>query len=248
MKFDMKKLFAFSMALLISACSTYGDHGGDYAKMDPFEDLNRGVHAFNEGVDKVLLEPVAKGYRSVTPSGIRIALRNFLRNLRSPLDLGNQILQGDLEGATNQTARTFINTLAGFGGIVDIADMGGIEYEPEDFGQTLAVWGVDSGPYVVMPILGPSTVRDATGNLVDGLVDPLRLYAFNINEEGWHYGRMAATAIDKREELLDVIDDFRGNSIDYYATLRAAYIQNREAEIKDSDDSFSVGADIPDYE
>lgn len=244
------KVLALScvMALSVTACSTTAEQSGDYAAMDPFEDVNRGVHAFNEGVDKAVLEPVAKGYRAVTPKGIRLGLRNFLRNLRSPVDLGNQVLQGDVEGATNQTARTFINTLAGFGGIVDVAEMGGIPYEPEDFGQTLAVWGVDHGAYVVMPLLGPSSIRDGAGLLVDSYFDPLRMYAFNIDEEEWHYTRTAVGIVDKREELLDVIDDLRKNSFDYYAALRSAYFQNRESLVNDSDPNFTSGPAIPDYD
>lgn len=243
-----KKFLALSLALLVCACSTTGVQDGDYAAMDPLEDMNRGVFAFNEGVDKAILQPVAKGYRTVTPKGIRLGLRNFLRNLRSPVDLGNQILQGDVEGAANQTARTFINTLAGFGGLVDVAEMGGIPYEPEDFGQTLATWGVDHGAYLVVPLLGPSSMRDATGTAVDSFVDPLRLYAFNINEEEWHYARAVAGVIDKREELLDVIDDLRKNSFDYYAALRSAYFQNRESLVNDNDPNFTAGPAIPDYE
>lgn len=243
-----KTVLALTMAVMVSACSTTGGQSGDYAAMDPFEEMNRGVFAFNEGVDKAVLQPVAKGYRTVTPKGIRIALRNFLRNLRSPVDLGNQILQGDVEGATNQTARTVINTLAGFGGIVDVAEMGGIPYEPEDFGQTLATWGVDHGAYLVVPLLGPSSVRDGFGTAVDSFADPLRLYLFNINEEEWHYTRMAASVVDKREELIDVIDDLRKNSFDYYAALRSAYFQNREALVNDKDPNFTTGPSIPDYD
>ncbi|MEM6780740.1 MAG: VacJ family lipoprotein [Pseudomonadota bacterium] len=237
-----------TMAIMLSACSTTADQSGDYAAMDPLEDINRATLAFNEGVDKAVMEPVTEGYRAVTPKGIRLGLRNFLRNLRSPVDLGNQVLQGDVEGATNQTARTFINTLAGFGGIVDVAEMGGIPYEPEDFGQTLATWGVGHGAYIVMPLLGPSSIRDGAGMMVDSYLDPLRLYAFNIDEEHWHYTRTAAGVIDKREELLDVIDDLRKNSFDYYAALRSAYFQNRENLVNDGDASFSSGPAIPDYD
>lgn len=245
---ELKNGFRLSLlcgALALSACASTGD---DYAAMDPFEDANRAVFAFNEVVDENVLEPVAKGYRAVTPKGIRIGLRNFLRNLRSPIDFGNQVLQGDVEGATNQVARTFINSTAGFGGLVDIAELGGIDYEPEDFGQTLGFWGVEHGAYLVMPILGPSSLRDGTGMAIDSFADPLRLYAFNIDEEAWHYARVVASAVDKREELLDVIADLRNNSIDYYAALRSAYLQNREAVVNDQNPESSLGADIPDYD
>lgn len=201
----------------------------------------------NEAADKAILEPVAKGYRAVTPEPARIAVRNFLRNLNSPIVIGNQLLQGDLTGAGNATARVVINTLAGFGGLIDVAELGGIEHEPEDFGQTLATWGVGDGMYVVLPLLGPSTMRDATGSLVDSYADPLRIYLFNIDEEHLHYTRLGVEVVSKREELIDVIDDLRRNSFDYYAAVRSAYYQHREALINDQSAEAPV-ADIPDYD
>src|SRR5690606_26165378 len=103
----------------------------------------------------------------------------------------------------------------------------------EDFGQTLAVWGVEHGPYLILPIMGPSSFRDAAGLAVDALADPVRIYLYNTDNEGWHYARLAATAIDTRTDLLDVLDDLRRNSFDYYATLRSAYYQRREALVWD---------------
>ena len=240
-----------ALTLALGACSTAGKEPvvvGDTVVHDPLEDVNRAVLSVNEGVDKVVLEPVARGYRKAVPEPFRLALRNFLRNLKSPVVIGNQLLQGDLEGTANSTARMVINTLAGFGGILDVADEGGIPYEPEDFGQTLAVWGVDNGPYLVLPLIGPSTVRDAGGMLVDSYVDPLRLYLFNTDNEEWHYARVAASIVDQREELLDVIDDLRRNSFDYYAALRSAYIQRRVALINDEDPDVMIGPAIPDYD
>ena len=251
MKFSFfKYACVFGLALTLAACSTNKQpiYVGDLEVQDPYEGVNRGILEFNEGVDKVLLEPVARGYRAATPKAFRYALRNFLRNLKSPIIIGNQLLQGDLEGTANATARMVINTLAGFGGILDLAADGGIEYEPEDFGQTLATWGVGNGPYIVIPIIGPSTTRDGTGLLVDSYLDPLRMYLFNTDQEEWHYGRIAATVVDQREELLDVLDDLRRNSFDYYAALRSTYIQRRQALIRDEDPSLSGGPAIPEYE
>lgn len=214
---------------------------------DPLEEVNRGVLQFNDAVDKAVLEPVARGYRFATPEAFRYALRNFLRNLKSPIIIANQLLQGDLEGTANSTGRFVINTLAGFGGILDLAEQGGIPYEAEDFGQTLAVWGVDHGPYLIIPILGPSSARDATGSMVDMYADPLRIYLFNTGRKEWYYGRVAASAIDQREELLDIIDDLRRNSFDYYAALRSTYIQRRHALENDLNAEASAGPAIPDY-
>lgn len=213
---------------------------------DPLENFNRMTLRANDRADKAILEPVAKGYRAATPKAARSVVRNFLRNLNSPVIIGNQLLQGDIEGVGNATARVVINTLAGFGGILDLATEGGIEHQPEDFGQTLAKWGVGDGMYVMLPLLGPSTVRDATGSIIDSYADPLRIYLFNIDEKHLHYTRMGASVVSKREELIDVIDDLRRNSFDYYAAIRSAYYQRRQALI--NDEAGGQQADIPEYE
>lgn len=242
-----------SLALVMLACVTLAacsttSADGDQVVADPLEDVNRVTLDVNEAIDKGVLEPVARGYRKATPAAFRIALRNFLRNLKSPVIIGNQLLQGDLEGTANSTLRMVVNTLAGFGGILDLAADGGVPYEPEDFGQTLAVWGVDNGPYLVLPLLGPSTLRDTGGMIVDAYADPVRLYLFNTDQEEWHYARLGASIIDQREELLDVIDDLRRNSFDYYAALRSTYIQRRNALINDQNPDTTTAPAIPDYE
>lgn len=234
------------------ACATLGACAnmptGEGEVYDPMENMNRTTLKINEAIDKGVLEPVARGYRAATPTAFRLALRNFLRNLKSPVIIGNQILQGDLEGTANSTLRMVVNTLAGFGGILDLASDGGVAYEQEDFGQTLAVWGVDDGPYLVLPLLGPSTLRDAGGMLVDAYADPIRLYLFNTDQEEWHYARIAAGVVDQREELLEVIDDLRRNSFDYYAALRSTYMQRRKALINDQDPDAGTSPAIPEYE
>lgn len=223
----------------------YG-YNGEIA--DPLEDVNRATFAMNEFVDDVLLEPVARGYRNFTPPPVRTGVRNFLQNLRSPINIANQILQGDLKGAGNDIARVVLNTTFGAAGLVDVATAVGFEYEKEDFGQTLASWGFDHGAYLVLPIAGPSSVRDGIGLLVDSYADPLRLYLFNTHEEEWYYARVAATAVDQREALLDVLEDLQKNSFDYYAALRSVYTQKREDEVRDSKSEGTVVAAIPDYD
>lgn len=228
---------------VLAACST-NDKSPDIP--DPMEDVNRVILKMNENTDKNVILPIAKGYRNVTPGFFRGAVRNFLTNLNSPVIIGNQLLQGDLTGAGNATARVIINTLAGFGGILDLAEMGGIEHEPEDFGQTLATWGVGDGMYIMLPLLGPSTLRDATGTLIDSYADPVRIYLFNIDEEPLHYTRVGVGLLAKREELIEVVDDLRRNSFDYYAAVRSAYYQHRQSLINDQE-SF-VEEEIPDYD
>ena len=244
---------AMSVSLMAAGCAGTGTASNEQVVVgneqisDPFEGANRAVLSVNEAVDKAVIEPVARGYRYVAPKPIRQGVRNVLRNLKSPIIMGNQLLQGDLEGFGNATGRLVINTLLGIGGLFDVADMGGIPYEPEDFGQTLATWGVGNGPYIVIPLLGPSTLRDGTGMIVDSFADPVRIYMFNHDLEWLHYTRVGVGVVDQREELLDVIDDLRRNSFDYYAALRSAYYQRRQALVNDMDPSTASGPEIPDY-
>lgn len=249
----MALALALSVSLVMAGCASTGQPSEDMVVngeviSDPFEGGNRVMMSINEGIDKAVLEPVARGYRYVAPKPVRTSVRNFLRNLKSPIVMGNQLLQGDLEGFANATGRLVINTLLGVGGLFDVADMGGIPYESEDFGQTLAVWGVGNGPYMVIPLLGPSTVRDGTGMLVDAFADPVRIYMFNHDLEWLHYTRVGVGIIDTREEYLDIIDDLRRNSFDYYAAIRSAYYQRRQALVNDMDPSTSSGPEIPDYD
>ena len=241
-RFITSGLLVAATSLLIVACSGASSDSEIY---DPLEGVNRTTLKINDAADKVILEPIAKGYRMVTPQAGRTIVANFLRNLSSPVIIGNELLQGDFKGAGNATARVVINTLAGFGGILDLAAEGGIEHQPEDFGQTLAKWGVGDGMYVMLPIFGPSTVRDVTGRVVDSFADPLRIYLFNIDEEHLHYTRVGSSAVAEREDLIEVIDDLRKNSFDYYAAIRSAYYQQRQSLINDS---TGGGADIPSYD
>lgn len=213
----------------LSACASSPD--GEIS--DPIEGVNRGVFKFNDAVDTAVLRPVALGYREAVPQPARTGIRNFLRNLKSPTIIANNLLQGDLEGAGNSTTRMAANTLLGVGGIFDVAGAEGVQYEEEDFGQTLGVWGVGNSPYIVLPLLGPSSARDATGFIVDGYADPVRLWLTNTDNEGWYYGLVGVRTIDAREALIDVLDDLKKNSIDYYAATRSSYAQRREALVRD---------------
>jgi phospholipid-binding lipoprotein MlaA len=231
----------------LAGCTTTQQAQGEIA--DPFQGFNKAVFAFNDTADQAIMRPIAKGYRAAVPKPARTGLKNFLRNLRAPVNLANEVLQGDLQGAGNVLTRTTVNTFIGVGGIVDVAAMEGYPYDQEDFGQTLAVWGVDHGPYLVLPLLGPSSVRDGSGLLVDHFLDPLNWYFYNVrpSNEGWAYGRLVADGLVKREELLDVLDDLRRNSFDYYAAMRSAYVQRRAAMVRDSDTGGNAAMTIPDY-
>lgn len=233
---NLSLLLLTSAVLGLSACAS----GPDGEIRDPMEGVNRGIFKFNDAVDTAVLRPVAKGYRTVVPQPARTGVRNFLHNLKSPQIIANNLLQGDLTDAGNSTTRFAANTLFGLGGLIDVAGKEGIKYEEEDFGQTLGVWGVGNSPYVVLPLLGPSSVRDTAGLVVDSYTDPVRLWLTNTDNEGWYYAKVGVATVDKREELLDLLDDLKKNSIDYYAALRSSYAQRREAQVKDSSDDAAL--------
>ncbi len=244
-------LTGLCLALTLSGCASTQDHsvmGDDVIISDPFEDTNRAVFAFNQAVDDAVINPVIKGYRFVIPKEIRNSLGNFLRNLSSPVIFANEVLQGDLEGAGTVVLRAFINTFAGFGGLFDFAGKHGMPHEGEDFGQTLASWGLDHGPYLVVPILGPSSARDSVGYIVDSFADPLRWYLFNIDQEALYFARTGAQYLTLRDELMDVLEDLRNSSIDYYASTRSIYYQRREALVNDENPDDAVSVSIPDYD
>ena len=240
-------------SVLLSACATaqnntFYDEAGVQI-YDPFEDQNRQVMAFNRAVDSTIIHPLIKGYRTVTPQPARSGLRNFLRNLRSPITLVNQLLQGDLPGARDVVLRTAINTTVGVGGLFDVAGYEGIEYEPEDFGQTLAVWGVDNGPYMVVPFIGASSMRDYGGYITDSFADPLRWYLFNNDKEGLYYAKFGADYLDLRDSLMDTLEDLESSSFDYYAAIRSTYYQHRQALIQDQKGTAQTSIPaIPYYE
>lgn len=198
---------------------------------DPLEPMNRQIFSFNEGADKYVIRPLAEGYVYIVPSGGRRSVRNFLNNLRSPVVLANDILQGEMERAGTTIGRAVFNTTIGIGGLFDVATPMGMPYHDEDFGQTLAVWGVGEGPYLVLPILGPSNPRDTVGLVADGFMDPLNWYLENIHLGYLTYVRAAIDGIDKRASVLDALDEIKRTSLDFYATIRSLYRQRRIDEI-----------------
>ena len=203
---------------------------------DPIEPINRVIFGFNNVADKIILEPVAKGYRKL-PSPIQSGINNFLSNLRAPLVVVNQLLQGQGKNAAETTGRFVVNTTAGVLGLVDVADKIGLEEKEEDYGQTLAIWGVGDGFYVVLPIFGPSNLRDSAGLFLTYSTDPFNAYAVR-EGEGWVVPlRTATNAVDKRSKIIAEVNALRNNSVDYYAAVRSSYYQNRKAAIQNIDDS-----------
>ncbi len=202
---------------------------------DPLEGVNRAIFGFNNVADKVILEPVSKGYKNL-PSPFQTGISNFLNNLKLPLAAVNQLLQGQGKNAAESTGRFFVNSTVGIFGLVDVADNIGLEQKEEDFGQTLATWGVGDGFYIVLPLFGPSNLRDTTGMLMTMMTDPVNAYAVNQGEAWAIPMRTAANAIDQRSQIIDEVNALRDNSVDYYAAVRSSYYQNRKAAIMNTDD------------
>ena len=227
-------------------------HANDYADgynnevvSDPLEPVNRAIFTFNDVLDTILIRPLAIAYHFVFPEPVREGVHNALGNLKAPIVLANELLQGDFEGADVVTRRFVFNTTLGLGGLIDVAEMHGLPAnDPEDFGQTLASWGVGSGPYLVLPVLGPSNMRDVVGDVVDGIADPWNAYARSHDGDEFMIGRSVLTALDKRSRNLKTYDDLKESSVDLYATMRSIYDQRREILISDGGGEF----DIPDYD
>ncbi|WP_374631840.1 VacJ family lipoprotein [Ferrovibrio sp.] len=199
---------------------------------DPLEPFNRAMLEFNKIVDHFVLKPVMLVYQIVPPP-VREGVHSALENLRSPVVLANDLLQGETERAGNTVSRFAINSTVGLLGFWDAADKWfGIQGHSEDFGQTLASWGVAEGPYLVLPLVGPSNPRDAFGLAVDSAADPLNWYLRNIDEDEWIYTRLGLTVIDSRTEVGDTLDALERTSLDFYASLRTIYRQRRADEIR----------------
>lgn len=211
-----------------------GRNGYDeYSKVDHIEGLNRTVLKFNEAVDDFVMKPVSRGYRAVVPEYGRKRVRSFFTNISSPVVFVNDVLQGDVDASFTTFWRFVLNTTFGIGGLYDFAGDAGLKHRPEDFGQTFAVYGAGDGTYIMLPILGPSTARDAVGRVFDYLVDP-----FSYANGYITYGTNGGELISKREELLDPIDDIYRDSFDPYSAIRSAYLQHRKALVKNGQSDF----------
>ena len=202
---------------------------------DPLEPVNRAIFSFNNFADKIILEPAAKGYKKL-PSPIQSGIGNFLNNLKLPLVVVNQLLQGQGKNAAESSGRFVVNSTAGLLGLIDVAEKIGLEQKQEDFGQTLATWGVGDGFYIVLPIFGPSNVRDTAGMILTYTTDPINAYAVREGEAWLLPLRTATNAIDQRSKIIDEVNALRNNSIDYYAAVRSSYYQNRKAAVLNLDD------------
>ena len=236
MNIIITKLLALLLIQLLVAKKAFGE---EVEVKDCFEKLNRVTFALNMGLDKVIFKPVSKGYRKL-PSPIRTGTSNVLSNLSNLITIPNNIIQGDLGSATNNSARLLINTTLGIAGIFDPANSLGFEKrEKEDFGQSLGVMGVGEGCYLVLPVLGPSTVRDTVGSLIsmnggDAWHNITVRNDTQYFKESDYWASKAMSGVDFRAKNLEAFDAMEKNSIDLYATVRSLYLQDRRKKIKNS--------------
>ena len=232
----------------IVAALTVGVVGEAHAQQattrDPFEPFNRAMFSFNEVVDRYALEPIAKGYRAITPDEFREGVGNVLHNLRAPVTFANDVLQAEPKRAGATFARFGINTTLGVAGIFDVASTFGLQKHSEDFGQTLGVWGVPSGPYLVLPILGPSTIRDSSGALVDIALNPINYAEFD-GADTFRATRTTLSVLNGRAAAIDAIQSMRDTSIDPYVSIRTTYVILRESAIRNGQTNVQ---DLPEFE
>jgi phospholipid-binding lipoprotein MlaA len=223
--------------VLLSSCATVprdpAARAEFRAQRDPLEPLNRQIFAFNQFVDRVALKPIAKSYVKAVPHPARDALRHLLDNLTEPVVLANNLLQGQFKRAGIAAARLLINTVAGPIGLRDVAASKGLAQQSGDFGQTLYAWGIQDGPYLVLPFLGPSNPRDTIGQVGDICMDPFREIARKQNSPTLlTTSRSVAYGIDERSRNLDSLDEMERQSIDFYAAMRSFFRQHRATELR----------------
>jgi phospholipid-binding lipoprotein MlaA len=222
----MKELLVLIAGLMVAGCANLPSGNPD--PRDPWERFNRTTFKLNDALDRAVLRPVAKGYVRVTPRALRTGISNFFANLETVPTLINDVLQGKMRAAGHDTGRFLLNSTLGIGGLFDPATAAGIDKNDEDFGQTLGKWGVPSGPYVMLPFLGPSTVRDGLGRVPDTFSDP----SHYLEDDSTRYTITAVEIVDLRASLLD-LDDELNQSFDRYAFVRNVWMQRREFKVKD---------------
>lgn len=233
-----RALLALLLALTLGACATQGPATAS-TPGDPLESLNRGVLDVNLAIDDAVIRPVAQGYRAVVPEYARTRVRNVLSNMTEPRVLANNLLQGRFLDAGHTTMRFFFNSTIGLGGLYDVATDFGIARRSGDFGQTLHSWGVEPGPYLMLPLVGPSNPRDLVGSVADGFLNPL---TYLIPFEG-NVARTVVDGVDVREQNIENLDALRTDSLDFYARLRSVWQQRRAAELgtgRDTGDRLDV--------
>lgn len=215
-------------ACLLAGCSTPDDAGFVH---DPYEETNRSFHAMNKGLDTVLLRPVAQAYDTVTPALFQLLVTNGLDTLALPNDFVNNVLQGDVDGALQTAGRLTVNLVMG-AGVLDPATSMGLPRKPADFGMTLASYGADEGPYLELPVFGPSNARDAVGRLVDVALDPVSYAVAGAAVSDYLFIDSVAGVVDARKNNMGAIDQVYYESEDSYVATRSAFVQLRRRAVE----------------
>jgi phospholipid-binding lipoprotein MlaA len=222
---NTSKALLLGSVLFMSGCATTNSHNPE----DPLEGFNRSMFEFNDTLDRVALKPAATAYQEVLPSFVQTGVGNFFGNIGDVWTMVNSFLQGKAENGLNDFMRVAVNTVLGFGGVLDIASEAGIQKHKEDFGQTLGTWGVASGPYVVLPLFGPSTVRDTAALPVDIYGD---LWTYTTPVDVRNTGAVIRL-VDQRASLLNASNLLEDAALDRYSFVRSAYLQRRETLVND---------------
>lgn len=224
------------LAAMLAGCATPPSDPAERAAFeqnnDPLEPLNRQILDLNLFIDRILLKPVAQVYIAIVPEVGRDALKRALDNLKEPVVVINNVLQGELKGAGIAAGRFAVNTTLGVAGLADVAARWGLDKQTGDFGQTQFAWGLPEGPYLVVPILGPSNPRDLAGMGVDVYIDPFSYLATVKDIDEIQIGRFILDGVDQRARAIDILDDLQKNSLDFYAQLRSLTQQRRAAELR----------------
>jgi phospholipid-binding lipoprotein MlaA len=224
------------LAAIVAGCATPPSDPAERAAFeqnnDPLEPLNRQTLDLNLFLDRILLKPVTKVYIAIVPEEGRDALKRALDNMKEPVVVINNVLQGDPRRAAISAGRFSVNSTLGVGGFFEVAAKMGLEKQTGDFGQTLFVWGLPEGPYVVAPILGPSNPRDLVGMGVDAYSDPFSFLATVKAIDEIEIARFVLDGFDQRARVIDILDDLQKNSLDFYAQLRSLTQQRRAAELR----------------
>ena len=237
---------ACTTALLLGACATVPAGPRDDAADDPFEPFNRGVFAVNTAVDHAVIKPVAEAYRSALPEVVRDRIRSFVDNLREPLVFANDLLQGRGEAAGISGRRFLINSTWGVGGLFDKAAELGMPRQSGDFGQTLYAWGLADGPFLMLPLLGPTTVRDAVGLGVDTYAAPFGHIGSDASRRKASVVVGVSGGVDLRARNIESLDAIEASSVDFYAYLRSVWRQNRAATLREAREGATVQEDLVD--
>jgi phospholipid-binding lipoprotein MlaA len=227
----LSAILVLAAGLSLAGCASSPATSDPSQPNDPLESMNRGIFSFDQKVDRYVVKPSAEAYVDVVPEPARDGMHNFLTNLDLPVTFANDVLQGEVDRAGQTFGRFTINSTIGVAGILDLATPMGIPYHSEDFGQTLAVYGVPEGPYLVLPFFGPDPPRDLGGQVVDVFLDPFTYV--KLREHGWYsFGRAYFSLLDLRSRNLGTLEGIERSSVDYYASVRSLYRQLRNNEIR----------------